>query len=292
MWDTLNRAILAAMDYPLGWLLRLPSDVALFAVAILTSGLLTLLRRAATDQDWLRRAAADTRRLRQLIRDARRRRDKDAVARSKATLGLIKLRSLRFEAKPLLCAVIPVVLVAVWCFGRLEFHPPAAARPVEVRAYLATSAVGRLIHVVPEDGLEAEGGWVRKVVEEPAPEPDGPWAAFNARAMDFMGMTPPLGGIAAWTLETADRPARYDLRIRCGSQTVTRELRVGETTYAPAFVFYRTGPVRAVEVVMEPVRLFGILGGIDCLGFPPWLVAYLVIAIPFVSILRRLFRVA
>jgi hypothetical protein len=39
------------------------------------------------------------------------------------------------------------------------------------------------------------------------------------------------------------------------------------------------------------MKLFGAVGGIDVLFLPPWLVAYLLIAIPFVSILKRLFRI-
>jgi uncharacterized membrane protein (DUF106 family) len=292
MWETVHRAILAAVDWPLGWLLRLPSDAAVILVAILTSGLLTLLRRVATDQDWLRRAAADTRRLRDLAREARRRRDKDALARHGATVGVIKRRALRYEARPLLYAVVPVVLLAVWCFGRLEFHPPRAGERVEVRVRLATSAVGRPIHVVPQDGLASEGGWVRQVAEEVPQEPDGAWAAFNAWLRGLCGMTPPPGGVAVWRLAGDGSRPRYDLQFRFGDETFRKELCVGGRTYAPAVAAFDAGPVRSIELAMRPVKLFGLVGGMDWLGFPPWLVAYLVIAIPFVSILRRLFRVA
>ncbi len=42
---------------------------------------------------------------------------------------------------------------------------------------------------------------------------------------------------------------------------------------------------------MRQVRLFGVVPGVDWLLLPPWLVAYLLIAIPFVPILKAVLRI-
>jgi hypothetical protein len=292
MFEVINNFIASAMDYVLGWTLSLPSDAALFAVAILTSAILTFSRIFTTDQEWLKRAAADHRRLKQLVKEAKARGDREAVRRHKATMTLIKVRSMRFEAKPLILAIVPVALVATWAFSRLDYHPPKAGQTIEVRAYLSTAAIGRPVHLVPEQGLEAEGGWVRTVVQDKPPVAEGPWEAMNARMRKFLGMDPPLEGVAVWRLTAEGRQEPYVLQVRYGGRTYEKELRVGGRQYAPAAAFYGGAPVRCVEVVMAPVKLFGVVGGLDFLFIPPWLVAYLAIAVPFVSILKRVFRIA
>ena len=290
MFEFINNAVASAMDYVLGWTLHLPSDAALLAVAILTSAILTFARLLATDQGWLKRAAADHRRLKQLLREARARGDREAARRHKAAMTLVKVRSMRFEWKPLLVAIVPVALTAAWAFARLGYHPPRAGETVEVRAYLSTAAIGRTAHLVPEEGLEAEDGWVRTVAQDKPATPEGLWDAMNARMRKLLGMDAPLEGVAAWRLKAEARP--YVLKVRYGGRTYEKELLVGSTRYAPPAAFFEGAAVRCLEVVMPPVKLFGVVGGLDVLYLPPWLLAYLLIAIPFVTILKRAFRIA
>ena len=292
MLETLNNSVVAMMDYVLGWLLFLPSDAALVIVAVATSAILTFVRLFSTDQDWLKRAAADGKRLGELAREAKKAGDGEAVKRYKATAALIKMRSLKFEMKPLVYAILPIALLATWCFGRLGFHPPAACDTVEVRAYLPSSAVGRPIHLVPMDGIAAETGWVQKIAEDRPARPDNRWDCVNDTVSGWLGMKPTPEAVAVWRLRGSGTHSDYVLRLRYDGRTYERPLQVGTRTYAPPATFYEDAPVRAVEVVMKPVKLAGIVGGIDFLFLPPWIVAYLLIAIPFVSILKRVFRVA
>jgi hypothetical protein len=301
MFEVVNNFVASAMDCVLGWTLSLPSDAALFAVAILTSAILTFSRLFSTDQAWLKRAAADQRRLKALAREAKARGDRKAVKRHKATMTLIKVRSMRFEGKPLLLALVPVALVAMWAFSRLDYHPPKAGQPIEVRAYLSTAAIGRPVHLVPQEGLKAEDGWVRTVVQDKPPAAEGLWEDMNVRVrglisrllvlLGLRGTDPPLEGVAVWRITADGRPEPYVLKVRYAGRTYEKELRVGGRQYAPAAAFYGPAPVRCVEVVMAPVKLFGIVGGLDFLYIPPWLVAYLAIAIPFVTVLKRVFRI-
>ncbi len=291
MLEALGNFIVSAMDLLLGWALYLPRDAMLFAVAILTSAILTFVRLFSTDQDWLRRAAADRKRLGELARQARRRGDKQARKRHKATLLMIKTRALRFEGKPLLYAVVPIALLATWCFSRLAYEPPGPGETLEVRAYLPTSAIGGFAYLVPREGVQAEGGWVQPVVKDcPLPAASW-WDAFNARTTSWLGMQPALEGVSVWRIKADGRSQPPVLEVRYAGRTYRKELLVGTRRYAPAVQAYQGAPVQCIELAMRPVKLFGIVGGIDVLYMPAWLVAYLLIAIPFVVILKRLFRI-
>ena len=82
------------------------------------------------------------------------------------------------------------------------------------------------------------------------------------------------------------------LKIRYGGRTYEAPLLAGTRRYEPPFTFFPDAPVQSIEVALKPVRLFDFVGGIDWLFLPPWLVAYLLIAIPFVTLLRKVCRVA
>ena len=87
--ETLNLVsdwIARTLDYPLGWMLALPRDVAIVTIAIGTSLLLTLARKWTTDQGYLLRSKNDIRRLKQLRREAKRAKDKSAVKRISTTI--------------------------------------------------------------------------------------------------------------------------------------------------------------------------------------------------------------
>lgn len=291
MLEAAGNFVVAVMDYVLGWVLFLPRDLMLFAVAILTSGILVFVRLFSTDQGWLRRAAADRKRLRELIKAARRRGDREARKRHKAVLTLIKVKSLRFEGRPLLYAVVPIALLATWCFSRVAYHPPGPGETVEVRAYFPVSAIGRLAYLVPDPGLRAEGGWMQTVVRDRPLPVHGWWDAFNARTRAWLNMDPPLEGLATWRVRAEGRGQAHLLRLRYAGRTYEKAVLVGSRHYAPAVEIHSEGPVRAIELAMRPVKLFGLVGGIDALYLPPWLVAYLLIAIPCVGVLKRVLRI-
>jgi hypothetical protein len=70
---------------------------------------------------------------------------------------------------------------------------------------------------------------------------------------------------------------------------VEKELIVGRRIYAPDVVFYAAHqPIACVQLDMRPVKFLGLVPGIGCLLMPPWLVAYLLIAIPSVSLIKKL----
>jgi len=271
MLSTLGDACLQVGDWLLGWLLLLPTDLALILVALGTSAILVLVRLVATDQNLLARCRQDKTRLRELIRAAKRASDKGAVQRYQATFSTISLKALKSEWKPLLVSLIPMAFVTVWCLARLEFHPPKEGDLVELRSYFPASSIGQVAHVVPQPGIDAVDGWIRKIDEDPAPGPDGS-----------------ANGLAIWKLRAAAQKTPYDLIIRHAGESRNRRLLVGARHYAPAIELYDDGGRQlGSEVVMRPIQLFGMIPGIPALAFPPWLVAYLLIAIPFVWVFKR-----
>ena len=299
MLDAINNFVANAMDYVLGWVLYLPRDLGLFAVALLTSALMTFVRPWSTDQEWLGRADADKKRLGELMAQARRDRDKPARKRFKDTLNLIKLKSVRFEGKPLLWVILPVALLATWCFCRLGFEAPKTGQEILVRLYTPASATGDYPHLLlgPDSGLSADSA-VQEIVNDQPMQYEGPW---DKVVNEFIGgylrwlpwyQSPPLGGVATWKLQAAHEGEKlHVLKFVYGGKVYEKELLVGSRYYSTGFQLYEDEAVQCVEIVMKPTKLFGVIGGVDWLFIPPWLVAYLLIAIPLFSLLKRIFRI-
>lgn len=271
MLALLNDAIMWVADPLLGWLLWLPRDLALVVVAVATGAILCFVRLITTDQDLLRRCAEDKQRLKELLRDARHGKDLAALKRLRKTRSMVSLLALRAELWPLLGALLPIAVLGTWCFQRLAFVPPRAGETLELAAYFPVSAAGWLAHLVPQPGVEVENGWVQQIaaVTDPAEGPPH--------------------GLANWRLRAEARPEPYQLQIRCQSHTWTKELLVGQPRYAPPVEFYPAQPpLICCEVKMQPVKLFGLVPGIAALALPPWLVGYLLLAVPAALVLKRL----
>ena len=47
----------------------------------------------------------------------------------------------------------------------------------------------------------------------------------------------------------------------------------------------------STEVKLRPVKLFGVVPGLPALLFPAWLVAYLLIVIPSVPLIKKVLRI-
>jgi uncharacterized membrane protein (DUF106 family) len=269
MLERLNHWIVAVMDVLLGWLLRLPSDVQLIAVALGSAIVLTGVRIWTSNQDLLRRCRDDKARLNAHIREAKRRKDRTAVQRHRSTLGMIAMKQLRQEVRPLLASLLPIVLLATWAFNRLEFHPPPASEPVEFTAYFPISAAGKLAHIAPCEGVVAANGRLREI-----------------GAVADQG---PAHAAATWQLVAATRTQPHRLRVRFDHRTLEHPLQVGARTYEPPVRTHEGG--YTTEVKLKPVKLFGVVPGIPAILFPPWLTAYLLLVVPCVFILKRVFKI-
>lgn len=278
MIEWINSAIMAVADPALGWLLSLPKDLALAIVAVGTGAIITFARLFTTNQDLLRRCDRDKKRLKELTREARARKDKAAVQRHRATLHMIAMMTMKQEGLPLLLAILPLAVLGTWCFQRLAFTPPKAGEAIAVTVHLPESAVGDLAHIVPRAGIRDVSGpngqsrWIQEVVSDVAPK---------------TGKT--VGGVAVWRIQADASPEPHTLEIRYKQASVETELSVGRRTYSPPVAFYPAdSPIGCVQLDMRPVKLFGVVPGIGFLHLQPWLVAYFLIAIPSVTLLKRI----
>lgn len=269
MLELWNRISLGVFDVLLGWLLALPSDVAIFTVAIGSALILTGVRLFTTNQDLLRRAAADRKRLGVLTRQAKLARDKEAIQRYRATKSMIAIKTFTAEGMPLLASLLPIAMLATWCINRLEFHPPRENEPVAVRFYTPVSAIGQTMHLVPAPGLTVDGGYVREIES----------GSYNSIPQ----------GVATWAVRGVKADQPYRLTFRYKDETYHQDLLVGQRTYSAAFAMPNDHV--ASEVKMRPLKLFNIVPGIEAIVFPPWLVGYLIIVIPFVFITKKVLRI-
>jgi uncharacterized membrane protein (DUF106 family) len=290
MLDLWNNFSLTVFDALLGWLLYLPSDIVLIALALLTGGLMVLTRPLATNQNMLRRLSEDGRRIKQLIAAAKKKKDGKALERYRSTNNQIAMRKLTAEFKPLLLAIVPVALLATWAMARVEFHPPIEDEEIEVLAFApSATAAGELIHIAPQPpDLEAVGSWIQVIVKKPN-EPSW-WERFLVWAHLTKPSTPEPDAVATWIIKGKARPEPYVLKIPFRDATVERKLLIGQTTYSEAVVPATNSEPLTTEIKMRPVRLFGIVPGWGPF-LPAWLVGYIIIVVPLVFALKWAFGI-
>jgi hypothetical protein len=269
-WSHLSARIAAALDIVLGWLLVLPRDVAIVLIAVATSLVLTLARKWFTQQELLGRCTADLKQLKTLLRQARVARDKPAVRRMKTTVSLVKLKQLRAEGRVFLLSIIPLALLAFWAIERLDYLPPKPGQELTLRAYYPLSSVDKLTHLVPPEGFDLKSPAVQ-VVEV---DPDGG-----------------ANGLATWLLVPRQNVPTTPLFIRHQGRSVTHQVRVDGRIYSPPTQAHNDDFIPATEMRLPQVRFLGVVPGIPAIAFPPWLVAYLLLTILFVPVMRRVFAV-
>ena len=272
--ETLNLIsewVARVLDYPLGWILLLPRDVSILIVGIGTSLLLTFTRKWTSDQKYLALCKQDLARLKHLRREVKRAGVKEAVARIRSTVAMIKLVGMKAEGKPLLASILPIALLAIWALARLDYYAPQPGEPLTVRAYYPLSSVSTLTHLVVPDGvtLAAETDAIRFVEVDKRDEANG---------------------LVEWIIVPPDAAESLTLTFCHQGETATHEVTVGGHVYAPPLKQH-TGKFLMTEVDLKQAKFFGIVPGIDLIFFPPWLVAYLIIAVIFVPILRWMLHV-
>ena len=265
MLNWANNLVLGVADLLLGWLLHLPRDIALVVLALLTSLVLTFVRKWTTDQDLLRRCAADKKRLKALIRDAKRSGDKDALRRRRATSGMIAMKAFHAERRPLLWSILPIAILAVWGMARVDYHPPRAGEEIEIVCTFPLSACGEPAIMVPMDGVQAIGGWIREIVPQENQAPSGE---------------------ARWTILAGAAAEPYELTIRQGKQTFIKGLLVGQPVYSPTLRTYGNDGVPSCVTELRRYRPFRVVPGLAT-WLPPWLAGYLLLALAFVFGLRK-----
>jgi uncharacterized membrane protein (DUF106 family) len=265
-----NQPFLNIADPLLNSLLYLPMDWALLILALGTAVLVLLIRKLTTDQDFLRRCQSDRVRLKTRLKEARQAKNTNDVSRFKSVLGTIGLRAMKQEGLPLLISLLPITLLATWAYARLGYHAPAASQWVVVEFTVPVSEIGKLIHLVPQDGLEVQSGWIQEVQEQ-----------YSNSITE---------GIASWSVKASKSTSTYPLIIRLGERTCSHEFRVGPGSYSEPVRIWENGDYFLQQKLL-PYRPLGFIPGFDDIFFPAWLMGYLILVIPAVPILKKLMRV-
>ncbi|MCC5790250.1 MAG: hypothetical protein JJT75_11490 [Opitutales bacterium] len=288
MLETINDIVVRIADPFLYWTLFLPRDLALFIVSIGSSAVLAVVRLWVTDQKYLHGLKVDKKRLKEKMKAAKKEKNKEEVKRLRTLNGMAAIKALKAEKKPLLWAIIPIALLATWAFNRLDYFPAEDGQVLEYSIYLPITTAGDLVTLFPEQGIEAkEEGWITEVV----PVSDHP-------------IYPP-HGLGNWTIQVSEEQSPYDLRIRHRDDLYTHPFTVGGRSYRMPL---RPHPEHQTEGNLPPatqvhldeyrpfagwiVADFEGVPGFRQFFFPPWLIAYLIIVIPFVVIIRRVFKIA
>lgn len=261
-----------AVDYPLGWLLWLPRDATLLLFAALTALVMTLARRAVTNQDLLRRCAADLQRLKQLLRQTRRSQDKPMRLRLRSTVGLIKGMQLTADMRVLIVVLLPIAILAIWASERLDYLPPRVDRDLVVRAHFPLSSIEGLTHLVPAAGYELKGAAIQVVRAD---------AASSSSS-----------GLAEWILHPTSAPADLAIVIRHRHESATHRVVIGRATYRPLVQTHANERLTLTEVVLDRYRPLGLNLQAETIGLQPWMVGYLILTLLLVPTFKRGLRVS
>jgi len=267
MLTAASDTILHVFDFLLGWLLAWSAGLCLIAASLATGAILTAVRLFTTNQDLLRRRTRDRRVLKQRTRGAKTSGDAEAVSRLRRTRRQVAIRALMAEGGPLLASLVPIALIGVWLFQRLDYHPPQPGETVALRAFFELDAVGDVVHLVPVDGIAPVNGWIRTVEETLADD----------------GTT----GVATWLVRAEANEEPYVLRLCHREDTYEHGLLVGGVGHSPVEVRHAGGSLLRTRLELRPVRPFGLVPGMWSLAIPPWLIAYLVLTLVLTPLVRR-----
>ena len=263
-----TETLLRCGDYLLGWLLYLPRDIRLIALAVLTSLLLSIVKKAVADREWLSRAKCDLKRLKALLKNARKEKDSESLERYRYTRAMIQLKQLRYELKTLAWVMLPLLLIGSWSWHRMEFEPPTKDSSFEVILRTPASSIGQVAYLVPNDATHVDN-WVKPIVQSGN-------SAYP--------------GIAIWSVTPSPISGMARLSLRSGNNTYEQPVLTGGRYYqVPQFTQHGEG--WRTELKMREVKLFGVLPGVRRLGFPPWVTAYVLLVVLLLPISRRCFRV-
>ena len=273
--EAINDAVLVVADPLLNWMLFLPRDVALLVLALMTALVLTVIRLFTTNQEYLGRCKQDRKVLKKLLSDAKKRGDRDAKRRYRQTLGQIGGQQLMAEGKPLLGSILPIALLAVWAFGRLAFVPPDPGEAVTFNAYFTAPRIGERVHVLPQEGITSENGWIQQV--RAVTEDDFAYMIF--------------AGMASWDLVAEPRDEPYEIAVRYDGGTFTMPLRGPGRKYANPIMFVDDPRIEAMTVDLTEYQPFGIVPGFPAIMVQPWLLGYLLIVVPMAFVLKPVMKI-
>jgi len=183
----------------------------------------------------------------------------------------VEIKALKFEGKPLLVSLIPIVFIATWCFARIAYLPLKPDKQILIRAYFSIAKVGSYAHIVPKEGMKVGSGWIQRIKESQD--------NFHKR----------VNGVAEWDLYCVKKEKPYILEIQFDGETYRRELIIDGIHYSNPFLVYKDKGIESIEVVTEEYKPFGVVKGYKALQ--PWVVGYLILVIPFSYLVKSILHI-
>lgn len=256
MIDSWTAAWLPIFDALLGWMLLLPRDLAVILLATATVVLITIVRWRMIDRDFMRLIRDDRRDLRRLIRMARVAGDAADLARYKRIRTKVAQLQLRQELPVMLLVALPLAGLLTWAAHRLHFERPPEQGPLHLVVWLPASSIGDLVHLVPQEGIIAEDGWIRQA---------------SKATRDSVTR-----GRADWRLFGSGLEDRVSVTLRYGDETIQRE--VSDEQLARGDLWRHHAADVETEVLLNEYLPFS-TPSFARLGLPPWSVLYSLVVI-------------
>ncbi len=241
-----------------GWLLRIPSIVAILFLSLLLGLVSTLLQKYLTDQAKMRRLKDDTKKLQKQMKDAQKKGEHDKMLKAQQKMMPIQMDLLRESFKPLLWTMVPFLLIFFWLSVHFAFLPVEPGVPFTVTAAFEDGVSGNATLSVPE-------GFT---VDEPTK------AISN--------------GAAVWTVKGPE--GEHDLTLHYAGADFTRSVLVThEREYLPP-VQQLHGSVQSITI--GNAKLLPLGPGFNLFGWQPsWIFYYIILSIPISLGLKKLLRV-
>jgi uncharacterized membrane protein (DUF106 family) len=171
-----------------GWLLNIPSLLAILFLASLLALISTLLQKYLTNQAKMKRMRDDTKKLQAQMKTLRD--DPKKMMKVQEKLMPLQMELMKESFKPLLVSLIPFLLVFFWLSSHFAFHEIQPETPFVVSATFDEGILGNA--TLEADGLSIEqptqsvlttedGGLVKWIVKGPAGQ--------HTLSLTFMGAT-------------------------------------------------------------------------------------------------------
>ncbi len=270
-FEAIYDLLVALLDYPLGWMLLLGRDLPLVILAGGTAAVMLLLRKRVSDQALLGRHKEDRATLKARIRAAKAAGDKDLKNRLRALSAKISIAQLKAEVRPLLWALVPIILLASWAYARLGHVPPRSGEEISISAEMAPAKAGHPVYILPHAGMRSVDSLIQ------IPETGEAWDGETIAR-------------ATWTLVFEPSPEPYRLQLRAGDRLQDLSVIVDRRIYSTPERWLYGDVVRSLHTHLEERRFLGIVPGFSA-AFPPWIVAYVLLAIPFFLLFKRLWKI-
>lgn len=266
MTHTWNSICLRVGDAALGWTLNYPRDFVVIALGVCLGVLLYLVRRLTTNSQYLLQIAADQRRLRELIRAARDDHDNERLQRYQHIRNLVRTRRSQAELGAVCLSLLILTALTTWGQHRLSNLPWRIGETVKLTVTTPPSAIGQIIHVVPQNDLDATDGWIHTIQS----------SVVDGRP----------SGKAEWSFRIHNGPIPREIILYHGTRQVSHEL---QTNQSPVAAGTQRHPGSVVtHILPRPSEPLGLFPQYILPGLPGWALLLMLVATPTFLGLRRM----